>query len=653
MKTLFIVQNENDKERLKEIVHDDEQIFLINDSKNFFKDLFKLARKNKGKKIVSIFGNKINFFYRKKGTWVSIDDETFDYYWMREKNIKPNIKDFSLKIFNRGKRSDEVELIDGKIKFSDSLNNSLYKEKINFYLSDSWKNILDKFHKKNGYSKSKTFLFKINSKNLYDTFLNKIRDNSKIKGIDYKSYFENDEYFVIKTTKSDIVLSKKWNDNGMIRISIYSYNSNDIDLHYYSKGIENNIKNNIKQIVNANDIRKLKLREILLSLIGFAIFIFLSYITFGIILDPKEISNAFELMSEPNAWTRPWIYMIIFNFIISFFFTFFVTLFTTVLITRKKPNSKQLWTYFIASQIRVVVIFITGESIIGTILWGYYIQKNSDIRTSSLVSNVANIAILRGVMIFVIGLVFMGFGQNYTSQLFNKFGEDKKFEYILFTTLAWGGFVYALIHNFAMSIIVYMPPIHWVYNWIYTNIAIKRNPENTIASMEAREMSIRNLKKSAKRTFENRERILRIFIIVGVMLILEALETTYIFNMVQESNQFSNFDYPNSNGYWNFMQISGARTMSGYVYHFPLVSILPGGGIGPIEFFMKNINSFIFLDRNGFDDLTNFGIAQSFGEQTAFITRFFNVYLRRILSFGIVTYVIGAILFRYIRKRKS
>lgn len=123
---------------------------------------------------------------------------------------------------------------------------------------------------------------------------------------------------------------------------------------------------------------------------------------------------------------------------------------------------------------------------------------------------------------------------------------------------------------------------------------------------------------------------------IFIATLLEALELMYIFNIVEVYNNSPVMHY-------NFLQLSGARFMITQTRHFPGINIMPGSGIGVIEHFMSHTYEIMYIYSHKSVEAINeinLSDATSFANQTTFLTRFFNVYLMRILSTLISIYVI-------------
>lgn len=192
-------------------------------------------------------------------------------------------------------------------------------------------------------------------------------------------------------------------------------------------------------------------------------------------------------------------------------------------------------------------------------------------------------------------------------------------------------------------------PAHFIYNYFYTQIALRKS--NSTIHMQNREMSLLSMKKSYKVLVKRKDIIFRILVTTLMVVFLESLESMYIFKIVDQYLGVI-YNYSPAN-YFNFIELSGARMMSNNVHNFPLLTIVPGNGMAFVEFYMSNVNQVIFINSH-MGDLGNnqytINLSNDFAQQTAFITRLFNVYLPRFLAMIISIRVFSKIVFKKIFK---
>lgn len=61
-------------------------------------------------------------------------------------------------------------------------------------------------------------------------------------------------------------------------------------------------------------------------------------------------------------------------------------------------------------------------------------------------------------------------------------------------------------------------------------------------------------------------------------------------------------------GYNNFLQLSGLRMLISNVHLFPIINIIPGNGMGIMEYFMTSMNQVVFINAHLNDFANNFDI---------------------------------------------
>ncbi len=636
-------------------------IFLV--EKPDLKEIIKLVKKQKAFAAIYIEkeGNP-RIIYRKDGTWKAERAYRNDLTILkRDKLLPKGYKDlFNEILTNDCVETENLTLYSEGIIFENELKDKYFKERVEHFLSDEWVSKEREVAEKDSYF-IKFSHRKLNSIKGAGLFAKALNNKQKIQGIDYRSFSKiDDNKYLIVTSKSRIIIEVK---DGKADLYILSKFNNDVTLHYYHNGIVTNISNNLT--LNKVQSKKIRKRDIVISVVGSSIFLLLTILTFTLIFKPENTSTAFQILFDKHTLSHVWIYLIWMNFFITFFFSFIVMYTISWMVNGKKPNARSMWTYFVAAQLKATTRFITGEAIIGTIIWGWYITKTNKVRTSSLVGTVATISIIRAIFLFVLAIPFMVSGTVYANQIFNDInimnGGASTTNQILFYTLSWGGYIWGLIHNTIMSMIVFLYPIHYIYNKIYTGLSLRKDPSRTIDMMENREMSLRSMKGSYSIVIKDKNRIIRTAILVLFPILLNAFEMMYIFKMTEDYMMIQPGGLASLSiaqpAYNNFFQLSGIRYMSNCVHDFPLLTIVPGNGMGFIEYFMAFSNEAVFLHEHGVTSISDQGTinalssyAEDFAEQTAFITRFFGTYLRRLLSMVVSLWVVFKLV---TRKTKS
>lgn len=615
----------------------------------------------KDKKNQAIFINEkcnISLVYKYKYSWKFLNTNIFDIYFAEKygdyKLNTENVYELRKKILSNYMENLDVE---GRYLFSKLSKVEIVIKQLDFLVKDNWKNLLDK------YSEKISFLAFEKSKynpKYTEILIKKIKNNESIPGINNIHIISQEESSI--TFNSGNTLIKISIQNNFTEVFVISTSEDEVSSHYLNKGMNENIRNNI--LNNKTTSAKIKKRDIFISLIGIVLFLILTIFTFTSIFEPKNIEESFKILFNKKTLIQPWVYLLWLNFFFSFFFPFIIMNLTFYLMTGRMPNVKQIWAFFTAAQLKATARFFTGEAIIGTILWAWYLNRNTNIRTSSLIGAVATLSIIRIPLVILISTPFMIFGQIYAVEVFSSVQEMSgeaaaQISPILFFILAWGGYGWGIIHHSLIPILILLPPAYYLFNIINTRVELFRNKTNIVKRLHNREMSICSIKKSSKDLFKRKDRIYRMIFTIFLTTIIEALEIMYIFKIV-ENYMFASEISPlatNKANYFNFIQLSGIRLMVRNVYEFPIINITPGNGMAVIEFFMNNTNQAIFLSEHNFINLVNndqiLSLSSKFSQETTFITRFFNTYLNRFISTLITLWIIKSIVVRKLKKISS
>lgn len=623
------------------------------------KSVLKKLSKEKNKHAVILNkNNEVSFVYRKNGTWIFANNNFFDIYFSFKLGIVNLSKDKTKNRHILYLMSLENLNENSRINFNTG-NIDVLLELIHFYTDPNWKKIISNFNNLYGfYSLEKKQYNIANSKNV----INAIGKKVKLIGLPVNEVFDfkNDEEVTFKNRYSLVRLSIL--DNKKAESIIVSKSDDEVSLYYNTKGTTDNLNNHILNLKTS--IRKLSTREIIFSIIGFIIFIIMIIVTFMVILKPENVSQAVSIFKQKETYMQPWLYLLWMNFFINYFFSLIVASMAIYFTTGKMPNWKTLWTVFIGRQLNATTRFITGEAIIGTIIMAWYIAKESNIRVSSYVGTIATISIIKIPLTILLVMPFMISGQLYANQLMNSLSSIESIQSglgidtSLFYILSWSGFAWSIIHHSITPIVILLPPAHYLYNLLNTKYSIFKRSDNLVMFFTAKEMSLASMKNSTKRILKRKTTITRIAIMIPLLAIVEALEMMYVYQIVEHSmfnNGLESLGF-NEAKYYNFIQLSGLRMMVHNIYECPVINITPGSGAGIVEYFLENVNEIIFvnkhfdifalgdLDSHKINEITN-----SFAEQSAFLTRFFNVYLQRLISMIISIYIINKIFRRKLK----
>lgn len=635
MKKIVVFENKELMKKIQNESHTD--LIFVHSNSIKQKDFLKILKKKRAK-----FGmlvdknNSVNIAVEKLGSWRTISKITLDMLVMEELNLKPAEPSYFSNKIPFGKKTNLIKFGEFGINYSNELINEVLLKKIVFFNRDDLILLIKKFESKWGNYKFSFKKVKYSNAIGLENFKNSLKNEIVLKGLRKPSEV------VIKEEelnfKMDIALiSIKIKKDDILIYSIVN-SDNEIDNHYFNKSLLNNMANHFLNFTTDSR-KKIKKKDIFISLTGFIVFIVLSYYTFTHILNPKDIGDSFLIVFSLNTYSYPWIYLLWFNFFISFFLSFIIMYLMSYMVNRRKPSFNNVLNFFIAGQIRAALVILTGQEILAMFIWGFYLVKKNEIRVSTLVGTIAFIQILRGFVTIFIGIPFMIIGQIYLSNVIGQVGGQTVSSWI-FYTLSWGGILWFLVDKMIRGGVVYIPPVHYFYNKIYTWIVLfKKNP-NVFDDLQHREMGLQNLKTSTSSLMLNWERLFRVSATIIIVIFIETFEMMYIFNIVEQS-------MPNTIIHYNFLQLSGARYMISQINHFPIINIMPGNGIGPIEEFMSNIFQYIYLfSHNLVNNDSNKIVADSFASQTTFMTRFFNSYFKGILHLAITMYIIAKIICR-------
>lgn len=584
---------------------------------------------------------EVTFVRKELGSWIITNSFDIDLLAMNHFNIKPAAFNRFSKKIPFGIESEEIFFTKDGIAYHDNIINKIIDYKINLFLDNDYGSKIKKFKEKYGNfnfsSKRATFF---SSENI-DFFLKSASGVKPLKGLKIaKNIVKEDGYTTFTMGGAIISISKVSSKNNTETYDLFSLikSKDEISNHYFNRNILTNISNHINNIT-ITPTNKLKKSDIFFSLVGLTIFIILSIFTFTFIISPTAVSDSFDILFSQKTYTYPWIYLLWFNFFVSFLSSFIIMYIFSYLTFKRKPNLQNVINFFLAAQIRAAAVILTGQEALAMFLWGFYLVKKSGVRTSNLVGAVSVIQILRGILTIFIGFPFMIVGQTYVSSIINVV-SGKSVNYIIFYILAWGGMLWFLLDKLIRGAIVFIPPSHFIYNKIYTFATLRNRNGNIFLSLQHREFGLRNLKSSVSGVFKNKKRTTRVGFTIFVLIILEALEVMYIFNIVEISMSSDIRHY-------NFIQISGARYMITQINHFPIINVMPGNGIAIIDIFMKNIYESIYLYTHSVDTtIPDLNQASEFSQQTTFITRFFNSYFKGILHLLISIYITIKIILR-------
>lgn len=613
-------------------------IFLSDVKNTTFKELIKEYKKTETNRILKIKDDlSFEIIFKRNSVWTTLKFEDLVSSLLISNDLKVLNNDIYVpNELKSGSRDSNINYpFDIKKDFDG------FKEILKLTLDDyMFVNFEKKLNGKTFSTNNQTFYLK--DKVTYENFIRDILIKN-LQGIQkISSSLEGDKLKIV--TKFGEIYTFINNEE---QIQILSFLKTDnkrmAELFNFSKGIIINIKNHIVQSTMTTNIpKKIKRKDIITWVLSLLVVSVLLYSTFNFIFSPHNLNTSIKILFSGYSWLHPWMYLMMINFFISLFIGPIIGI---LIFKATKPKEKIKWTnyanFFISGQIRLVTVFLTGNSILATILWAWYLTSTTKIRTVGLVGMIASISILRGILLLPIGSFFMIRGTIFNSMIFGELGMTD--ESIAILALSWIGWIWHIIHNLSISLLIVLPPLHILWNKI--TIFRYRNEKDTdliINKMNIFEMNLITLKHSFKDIFKNKERFWRIILIIFLNIIVETFEFTFGLKIV-EGYAINNNLIQEAGHYWNILAISSVRYMSGFVYHVPIINLLPGQGTGITDLTLKLSTEGVIGHAHNWENLSNDQISD-LGEQTTFLMRFFNFYLRRVIALVITTFIVGKIL---------
>ncbi len=608
--------------------------FFFSDTKNTkFTTLIKQLKKEDCSKIIKINDDKkFELIFKRNSVWTSIKFEELVSYWMYVKKYSTSNNDFWVpKELKSGKNKSNL-IFPFEINDENIVD---YIPALNFFCEEnSLKEVNDKVA---GHSLKLSNKFIKTSEANFNEFGNKI-SNGNLQGIQKNRATFEDDKITLETKFGNVYLIKE-NDGVRLISFLKAEQNNSAELSSFAKGEIFNIESHlIKREVTTNVPKKIGIKNLITWIVSLVVIAILLYATFNFIFTPHNSKTALEIIFSKYTWGHPWIYLMFFNFLISIFYGPIIGI---IFFKIAKPKQKIVWStyvqFFVAGQVRLVTVFLTGNSILATFFWAWYMTSATKIKTIGIVGMVASMNIVRGVLIVPIGALFMIRGSFFNAQILNELGMQS--EMIAIITLSWIGWIWHIIHSLSISLLIIMPPLHILYNKILLiQYGRKSNSDHIINKMTDFETNLIQLKKSFKGIFKNKERFYRITIIIVLNILIETFEFTFGLRMVEDyAINVTGVSGLVAANYWNVFAISSVRYMSGYIYHVPILNLLPGQGTGITDLTLKISTQGVIYHAHGSWSADNINIINDMGEQTTFVMRFFNFYLRRMIALVITT----------------
>lgn len=615
----------------------DVSVFFSDIRKTSFNSLIKKMKSTSTDRILKIKDDlTFELIFKRNSVWTTIKfEDLVSYSFILNGYCVSNNDAYVPKMLSRGKTKLNIE-------FPFSIDSSVGEyEKIfkDILEDDFFPKIKNSLPDETLYVRSD--IFKLKDEKLFLDFVKNVKKR-KLQGIEKRSVSFENQILKLSTKYGDIHVFKK-NDNYIISSFLIAKNSAVSELHSFSRGMLINVKNHlINNLVETNKPRKIRRKDILMWTISIVVVALLLFTTFKFIFSPHNLSISMKIIFSKYSWTHPWMYFMMINFLISLFIGPIVGI---LIYKATNPKEKIKWGrighFFVSGQVRLVTVFLTGNSILATIVWAWYLTSTTKIRTVGLAGMVASSGIIRGILLLPIGSLFMIRGSFFNATILSELGMNNEITALI--TLSWIGWVWHIIHNLSISLLIVMPPLHIFWNKI-TLFRYRRegNTEIIIDKMNQFEMNLISLKHSFKSVFKNKKKITRILSLIIINIVIETFEFTFGLKIVE--GYAYNSGIVNSIGsYWNIFAISGVRYMSGFIYHVPIINLLPGQGAGITDITLKISTEGVIGHAHNWEDLTRLQI-KDLGEQTTFLMRFFNFYLRRIIALIVTTVFFGRFL---------
>lgn len=157
------------------------------------------------------------------------------------------------------------------------------------------------------------------------------------------------------------------------------------------------------------------------------------------------------------------------------------------------------------------------------------------------------------------------------------------------------------------------------------------------------EMNLISLKKSIRSVFSNRERLYKMTATMIIVIFLETFEYTYSLILI-ESFAYNESLIPSVGNYWNLVEISSVRYISGFVHHVPLLNIIPGQGAGITDAVLDWTTTGIIGYAH--DDILDLKIINDLSDESTFVLRFFNFYLKKIIAILVTLFFIPKVILK-------
>ncbi len=634
----IITDGSIDLSKVKEM-HLNNYVVVESENPTIEKEFMKLNRRH-ARKVFIINNKKMSLNIKDKNVWRPINNLDMEFSYLMKIGKKIEVEDnkmLPLKLREFNSVLEGAKLERGEIIYDDSYwDSSVFKDKINWFLSFEF--YIDYINLSTSGFFTK-YLYKeiiLKEKNEFNSLMNRMKNGQEVQGIDYVSFNEIKEGLIsIITVNGEILIRQKGN---LLQVYINSkFITSESDSFYYSNSIANNIESNINIILNKSKFNK---RDIINTVIGLLVLLVLLILTFEILYKGIDFTSFFQLIFSKESFNKPWIYYIIFSFVLSFFYPLLIAIFIEKFVLKNKSISyKRLNIYFMASIFRRVASFLTGNYIISTFIWGWYINRKLSIRTSQLIGGISSVSIWRSIFFITIGSFFMVLG---TISYFTIYDGIAGGNTLIVMLASWTGFIWEATHK----LLLYLLATSAVFLSFVTNQINKFKYFNKgipTYHLEKSYYSIKNIQFNSVNLGNwevEKQRFFRAFLFVIIPLVIEGFETLAYFNLIDSLTLSNSLEFK---PYWNVFSITSIRFMATNIHFFPIINLLPGKGLFFSEYGLDKFYILIFMNQHSSElGLWNNGVSYNdLSIMTTFITRFFNVYLPVLVS-AIVTLIIVA-----------
>lgn len=667
---LFVFYSKKDLEDFK--THYQEKYFYLYEEKfiknNFSNKLKQKIREDKIEIIIKFLtnGKGIEFYQKHKKIWRFIDQIYLNSLWISE-NVNQEFLPFKEQIINNYYENVLKKL---NIKFNSlstyffdngnicrQNNNLLFQiEKIIslnlaeiFYKKEVLIKQFNHFIYKKNFFKTTETIFNEAIKNLKE---NKISSNLNIKFV--KEVKEDQKFTTFFFISKNSQFSLQYNNETKTTISEFITITDNFTYL-------NQLVQTLNRLFNSLFVIKLpkkfnfKTKQKFLIIFGIIVFVLSFFLTFFFFYDFTVYQNAFLVINE--SWCTAWIYLLIINWFITTFFAIFLILIFDYA-TTGKIKRKNLFSYFIATQIKFFSYALTGNHLISLFIFSFYLNKKMNMKVINIAGLISAQHILRGLINFSFGAVSLIIGSYYLNVYTPNANQQL---IILLIVVAWIGLIYSTIMMIGLGFIFISDTLHNIYLFIYLYFISHFTKRNYFNEYNRMENQLLQLKQSSNRILKNRKTLLRIFILFFFYIIFEGIETACTYNMIIHYAITTNNSLPPSEAVWtqnlksgdyykyNIVEIAGIRSIVKNISHLAFTP----GGLYLIEVVMGNVYFLVFssnFDIQPIIDPRQIFVINQASYVATLITRFFNYYIKFIIS-GLITMIV--IIRQTINKSKS